>query len=191
MLTELLWQSALVAIVLWWTYWLSRYVVGAIERLLQTQDDDFLNSSYPVFCKRTIRETHNSAIRASKELQRVEASVLEDSKFKEASQQHSIPKDISESMLNVTRALVDAEKHWHRHSAMMDANMAVLAGKMSREEALAAAMKCLELTNSITTVLDAIALRDQWKDRLEGRRIEDPSPRPYSNPWQKRGRTNT
>lgn len=186
MLINLLWQAALMAVVLWWMYFLSNYVIRAVEQLLRKQDDDFLGSTYPVFSKGEIRDTYNRAVTASRKYPELQESVVMEPKFKEAAARHSIPKEELQRMRTVTEEIVEAERNWYRHSCMMDANMAVLSGKLPRDEALAAALERLKLADSFTTCMDGVTMLDQWKDRLEQRSTRDPAPRPYATPWSQR-----
>ena len=119
----------------------------------------------------------------------MEGAILGDPKFKDAAQQHAISEDLSRQMLNVSEALVEAERCWYLHSTMMDANVAVLTGKNTRDEALAIATKRFDVTKDMFGV-DASKLRDEWKSRLEdpSAPINDPSPRSYSNPWFERAK---
>jgi hypothetical protein len=182
MLGELIWQSGLVVVSLWWLTRVSRNLIRAIGLHAQAQADDVLQTLYPVFSKDEVCETYRRAMAATKDLQRVEAATLNDSKFKEAAQQRAIPEDVARRMLEVCEATTKAEKWWYRHSVTMDANIRVLTGDSPRNAALDDAIQKLKATYEAFS-LDAETMRDQWKLRLEGRTSENPSPRPYSNPW--------
>jgi hypothetical protein len=111
---------------------------------------------------------------------------MRDTAFKQAAVRNDIPEDISKRMLEVSEAMVDAELCWYRHSAMMDANLNVLSGRLSRDEALTlAAQRFDTLSGSMQLAADARRLRDEWKTRLESAQApsSDPSPRLYTNPW--------
>jgi hypothetical protein len=191
MWNESIFQVALVVGVLWWTHFLSRRVVRAIERTAREKFDDVLNSLYPVFSEKQIWETYKESVAASKKLQQIEGKLLSDPNFKDAARHHKISEDISQQMLNVCEAYVDAEWCWHDHSAMMDANMSVLTGRAIRDEALAIATKRRDITKSML-VDDASKARDEWKLRLEdpASPFKDSAPRIYSNPWFERAKQN-
>lgn len=181
---QLILALAVTAVLMWWAFRLSRDVIGAIE-VQRKRDDDILDSEHPVFSRARIVEAYRRSVSASQHLQAVESALYNDPAFKTAAREHSIPEDISTRMLAVSEAIVQAERAWYSHSAMMDANLSVIAGRHSRDEALAIAEKRLDLLSKDILGGDARKIRDEWKARLEDPNAppRDPSPRPYTNPW--------
>lgn len=172
------------AVLIWWSYKLSRDVIKAIEA--QNVLNDVLDTEYPVFSKMKLVGAYRNSVAASQKRQSVESMLLKDSAFEAAVRQRSIPEEVSIRMLEVAEAIVVAERAWYCHSVMLDANLSVLVGQRNRDDALSVAEQRLDVLSKDLFGQDADKLRDEWKGRLENASASDrdPSPRPYTNPWE-------
>ena len=185
-----MWLLAIVLAIaiMWWMHRLTQRVIKALVEY-SVATEGVLNTLYPVFSLQRIRDVHARAVRASFESKQMEQALLDDPIFSDAAAKHKISDDLSDRMLKVCDSMVSAEKGWYIHASMMDANLAALNGKKSREEAYTVALQRIDSTNR-PVLVDEYKLRDEWKSRLENPSAPplDPSPRPYSNPWESNAR---
>lgn len=142
---------------------------------------------YPVFTKRQIHSQNARGVAASKDAARSQGELLGSRAFREATAHRQFSDDVSQRMLVACEAMAFAEEQWFRHAVMMDANISVVSGRSTRDDALATAMKRLEAApaTGFRSDADAKRMRDEWKTRLEDPNapVGDPTARPYTNPW--------
>jgi hypothetical protein len=172
-------------------------VVGIVleRRLCHVQEDladirretvlnDRYTTLYPVFSERDVHQTYAGAEAMTKNAKEVEAAFLADPAVEKERGQRRISDATATRMLQISRDHVAVEARWYRHAAMMEANLAVVSGRLGRDESRKVADEKLY---SPLFELDVAAegLRDQWRARLvgDGGAEESEQGRRYSNPW--------
>jgi hypothetical protein len=147
---------------------------------------EFLDIDAPVFSKKRIADAYIHSVTATIEQRRTQAELLGSRSFKKDCAARQISDEVSERMLEVACAIVEAERAWKRHAILSGANVDAVSGRRSRDEALVAARDQLTSVPSLSAWMggDAHALRDAWKHRLEtGQESASEDTRAYGNPW--------
>lgn len=177
-------STAILAVLL---LWLASRASASVRGLLNKRGrrEWVLDVENPVFSRAEIHRAFERAVEDSNKLRELEGRHREDPEFKSDCKAHKVSPAVEARMLAVCEAMVEAEKIWFWHAAMLDANLSVTTGKSSREDALAAAQAKSNVITALKIHDDPTAAKDEWKRGIESG--GPPSkPRAYANPWADR-----